>query len=149
MTDFAIGPGLEVTLYFSLKLQDDSVIDSNFDSEPATFVVGDGKLLSGFEKALFGLRSGAKESFLITPDQGFGQPNPDNIQQIRRDRFDNKLELTEGLVLSFEDAGGGELPGVVTEYDDETVTVDFNHPLAGRDIIFDVEILDVKPATMH
>lgn len=149
MTDFAIGPGLEVTLHFSLKLQDDSVIDSNFDSEPATFVVGDGKLLSGFEKVLFGLRAGARESFLITPDQGFGQPNPDNIQQIRRDRFDNKLELAEGLVLSFEDASGGELPGVVTEFDVDTVTVDFNHPLAGRDIIFDVEILDVKPATMH
>lgn len=149
MTDFAIGPGLEVTLHFSLKLQDDSVIDSNFDSQPATFVVGDGKMLSGFEKALFGLRAGAKESFLITPDQAFGQPNPDNIQQIQRDRFDNSMELAEGLVLSFEDASGGELPGVVTEFNEKTVTVDFNHPLAGRDIIFDVEILDVKPATMH
>lgn len=149
MTDFAIGPGVEVTLHFSLKLQDGSVIDSNFDGEPASFVVGDGKLLSGFEKLLFGLREGAKASFLITPDQAFGQPNPDNIQQIQRDRFDNSMELTEGLVLSFEDASGGELPGVVTELDEEIVTVDFNHPLAGRDIIFDVEILDVKPATMH
>ncbi len=149
MNDFAIGPGLEVTLHFSLKLEDDSVIDSNFDSDPATFVVGDGKMLSGFEKALFGLRAGARESFLITPEQAFGQPNPKNIQEIRRDRFDSNLELAEGLVLTFEDASGGEVPGVVTEFDETTVTVDFNHPLAGRDIIFDVEILEVKPATMH
>lgn len=149
MSNFAIGPGLEVTLHFSLKLEDDSVIDSNFDSSPATFVVGDGKLLSGFEKVLFGLRAGARESFLIAPEQAFGQPNPNNIQQVPRARFDKGLELVEGLVLSFEDASGGEVPGVVTEFDESTVTVDFNHPLAGRDIIFDVQILDVKPATMH
>ena len=149
MNDLAIGPGVTVTLHFSLQLEDQSIIDSNFDSDPATFVVGDGKLLSGFEKVLFGLKAGAKKSFLISPEKAFGQPNPGNIHQVSRDRFKNEVELTEGLVMTFEDASGGEVPGVVTEYDDHTVTIDFNHPLAGRDIIFSVEIIEVKPVTMH
>lgn len=144
-----IAPGLKVTLHFSLKLDDDSIVDSTFDGKPATFVIGDGNLLVGFEKKLIGLGIGAKESFLITPEQGFGQPNPNNIQQVATNVFDSNMELSEGLVVSFADAAGAETPGVITEFDDKFATVDFNHPLSGRDITFDVEIIDVKPGAIH
>lgn len=150
MTDqLTVGPGTEVTLHFAVKLEDGSVVDSNFDKKPAVFTVGDKNLLEGFENVLLGLSAGTKDTFTLGPEQGFGQHNPNNVQEIRRDTFDGELELEEGLMLSFADANAKELPGLVLEFTDEIVTVDFNHPLAGRNLVFDVEIIDVKPAITH
>lgn len=141
-----IRQGAEVTLHFALSLEDGTAVDSNFEGEPATFKVGDGSLLPGFEQVLMGLEAGASESFSIPPEQGFGQPNPNNLQQMDRREFDPGLNLEPGLVLSFADASQAELPGVVAEMNDEFVTIDFNHPLAGRTIQFDVKIISVKAA---
>lgn len=149
MRELTVGPGTKVTLHFSLKLVNGNVIDSNFERDPATFTVGDGSLLVGFEKAIFGLQEGDRESFVIKPEEGFGQRNPNNIQEIPRTQFDEDIELSEGLMLSFADAQKTELPGVVQRFDNETVIVDFNHPLAGRDIVFDVAILRIEPVQVH
>lgn len=144
-----VGEGTRVTLHFAVKLDDGSVVDSTFEREPATFEVGDGNLLEGFERALFGLEAGHKETFTIAPENGFGQSNPNNIQKIPREEFGDDVELSEGLMLSFADAQKAELPGVVTAFDDREVTVDFNHPLAGRDLEFEVEIIGVEPVQVH
>jgi FKBP-type peptidyl-prolyl cis-trans isomerase SlpA len=149
MRDLTIGPGTAVTLHFALRLPEGDEVDSNFEQDPATFTVGDGSLLPGFEKALFGLREGDRETLLIKPEDGFGQHNPSNIQEIPRQQFNPDIELSEGLVLSFADAQKAELPGVVRQFDDEVVVVDFNHPLAGRDILFDVAIIRIEPAQVH
>jgi len=149
MRELTVGPGTRITLHFSLTLTTGDVIDSNFEREPATFTVGDGSLLVGFEKALFGMQEGDRETFLIKPEDGFGQRNPNNIQEIPRDQFSEDIELSEGLMLSFADAQKTELPGVVQRFDDQRVIVDFNHPLAGRDILFDVAILRIEPAQVH
>lgn len=138
-----IGPGKTVTLHFAIKLEDGQIIDSNFEAEPATFTVGDGNLLEGFEKALFGLEEGAKQTLKILPENGFGMSNPSNVQNIPRSQFEG-MELEQGLVISFADAGNGELPGVIAEFDDKMVSVDFNHPLAGKKLDFQVEILQVS-----
>lgn len=143
-----IAEGTQVTLNFALKLSDGSVIDSTFDKAPATFRVGDGKLLPGFEKAIFGLKAGDNDTFVITPEHGFGQSNPNNIQQFPRDQFTD-IDLIEGLMLSFADAQKAETPGVVKSFDDEEVSIDFNHPLAGRNVHFQVEIIDVQPEAVH
>ena len=144
-----IGEGTEVKLHFALKLESGEVVDSNFDQEPATFTVGDGNLLQGFEQALFGLTAGARQTFTITPEQGFGQKNPENVQHFSREQFGEEIVLEEGLILSFADAQNAELPGVVVGFDEATVIVDFNHPLAGKPIQFEVEIIAVTPAVKH
>ena len=149
MTELAIGEGTEITLHFALKLDSGEVIDSNFESDPATFVFGDGNMLPGFESRLQGMVAGDRNSFVVPPEDGFGQSNPNNLQTMPRDQFDDDLELVEGLMLSFADAQKAELPGVVSSFDDDTVTIDFNHPLAGRDIIFEVSITNVAPAVTH
>jgi len=140
-----IGPGKSVTLHFAIKLEDGQIIDSNFSAEPATFTVGDGNLLEGFEQALYGLEEGAKQTLKILPENGFGMPNPSNIQNLPRSQFDG-MELEQGLVISFSDPGNGELPGVIAEFDEKMVSVDFNHPLAGKKLDFEVEILKVVDA---
>lgn len=138
-----IGADTEVTLHFALKLEDGNVVDSTFDKQPATFKVGDGNLLPGFEQALFGLKAGDKRTLAIEPEQGFGQPNPANVQVMPREQFQD-MELAEGLLVIFNDAAKTELPGVVKSFDEQQVTIDFNHPLAGKSLTFEVEIIDVR-----
>ncbi|MCL4122088.1 UNVERIFIED_CONTAM: hypothetical protein GTU68_010562 [Idotea baltica] len=143
-----IGPDTKITLHFSLSLEDGSLVDSNFDGEPATYLFGDGSLLPGFEEALTGLKPGEEGKFSISPEKGFGQHNPNNVQEFPRKDFDES-KLEPGLMLSFADANQAELPGVVVEVDDEIVTIDFNHPLAGHSISFKVKVLSVVPAVTH
>jgi len=149
MDDLMISEGTRVTLNFALVLDDGSEIDSNFEKEPASFSVGDGSLLPGFERALFGLKSGDEATLEILPEEGFGQPNDNNLQTIKRDQFDVGSELEAGMVFSFADAAGGELPGVVKTFDADEVTVDFNHQLAGRTLSFRVAIHNVEVAELH
>ena len=149
MDDLVISENTRVTLNFSLSLEDGSLVDSNFDQAPVTFSVGDGSLLPGFERALFGLKAGDEAEFTIPPEQGFGQPNEHNIQVVKRDQFEPEITLEVGMMFSFADAAGGELPGVVTNFDEAEVTVDFNHPLAGRVLGFRVAIRDVEAAELH
>jgi FKBP-type peptidyl-prolyl cis-trans isomerase SlpA len=140
-----IGPGKKVTLHFSVALADGEVVDSTRPKEvPAEFTVGDGSLLPGFEKALFGLKEGDRRSVFIDAKHGFGDWNADNQQVFTKVQFSG-MQLEPGLVISFADKSG-ELPGVVKEVGEETVTVDFNHPLAGRDLVFEVDIIRVMDA---
>ena len=143
MSQLAIGPNTRVTLHFTLKLEDGAVIDSTLENSAPSFVFGDGSLLAGVEQKLVGMSAGDKESLQILPEDAFGQPNIENVQQFPRSEFDDDMELAEGLIISFADAKG-EVPGVVTILEDDVVTVDFNHPLSGKNLQFDVEILDVE-----
>ena len=143
MTDTRIGQNTEVTLHFALHLENGDTVDSTFDKAPAVFKVGDGNLLPGFENALFGFKAGDQRKLSIAPENAFGQHNPQNVQVMPRSQFDG-MELSEGLLVIFNDAANTELPGVVKAFDDHQVTIDFNHPLAGKTLNFEVQILDVK-----
>ena len=140
----AIGTGRRVTLHFALKLVDGQVVDSNFGGDPASFIVGDGNLPAGFEQAILGMGAGDEGVFRIPPAKAFGMPHPDNQQTFPRSRFAKDIQLQEGLVMSFADAGNSELAGVVTAFDDERVDVDFNHPLAGKELLFQVRVVQVE-----
>ncbi|MWJ29030.1 FKBP-type peptidyl-prolyl cis-trans isomerase [Halomonas sp. ZH2S] len=148
MTDYPIDENMEVTLHFTLKLEDGTVVDTTREKAPATFQFGDGNLPPGFENPLKGLKKGETGCFTITPEHAFGQQNPQNVQLLKLDDFgDETPEI--GMVMSFADAAGGELPGVVKSIEGNQVEVDFNHPLAGRTLTFDVEVLEVTPVTTH
>ena len=148
-TDVPVSEGTRVYLNFSLSLDDGSEVDSNFGGDPVDFVVGDGSLMPGFERLLFGMSAGQRQLFTVQPGDAFGEPNEANVQIVPRRHFDDEVELVPGLVFSFADAGGGELPGMVVDFDAERVTVDFNHPLSGRTILFDALIHRVEPAELH
>jgi len=142
MTEQRIRENTEVTLHFALHLENGDTVDSTFDKSPATFKVGDGNLLPGFEAALFGFKAGDRRTVKVLPENAFGQPNPQNVQVMPVSQFEG-MELSEGLLVIFNDAANTELPGVVKAFDDREVTVDFNHPLAGKTLTFEVEILSV------
>jgi len=145
----SVGEGTRVYLNFSVSLEDGSEVDTNFGEDSVSFVVGDGSLLPGFEQLLFGMSPGERQMFVVPPEEAFGQPNDNNVQVLPRTQFDDDVELEIGMVFAFEDAGGGEVPGMIISFGGEEVTVDFNHPLSGRTILFDVLVHRVEPAELH
>ena len=142
MTEQRIGSQTQVTLHFAIRLENGDLVDSTEGKAPATFCVGDGNLLPGFEQALFGLKAGDKRSLPISPEQGFGQPNPQNVQVMPRSQFTD-MPLSEGLLIIFQDAAKGELPGVVKAFDEQQVSIDFNHPLAGQELTFEITLVEI------
>ncbi|MDZ7668118.1 MAG: peptidylprolyl isomerase [Gammaproteobacteria bacterium] len=133
-----------VTLHFAVLLDSGEEVDTTRRGKPATFEMGDGSLLPGFEAALLGMRPGDDAQIELEPEQAFGEHRRENVQLLDRARF-RDVELEPGVVISF-DAPDGALPGVVRRVFERTVEVDFNHPLAGRRIVFDVSIIKVLPA---
>ena len=138
-----------VTLNFSLSLETGEEVDSNFGADPVSFAVGDGSLLPGFERCLLGMRAGDEAEFKIPPEEGFGQPQKGNIQNIPRADFDKDMPPERGMLFAFSDAAGSEVPGLVSEVGVKNVVVDFNHPLSGRTIQFRDLIVKVEPAEVH
>jgi len=150
----SITAGSLVSLHFSLELSTGELIDSNFEREAASFRLGDGSMLPGFEQKLLGLVRGEEIEATLAAEQAFGEVNPANRHRFPIAKFQSLLEdeliPTEvGAVLSFKDAGGFDLPGVVAELSDSMILVDFNHPLAGKDIIFKARIVSVIDADVE
>ena len=120
-----------VLVHFTLKLDDGSTAESTRNNgKPALFRLGDTSLSEGLEQQLLGLKEGEKKAFSLEPDAAFGVPSPDLIQYFSRREF----------------MDAGEMPGVIREINGDSITVDFNHPLAGRTVHFDVEVLEIDPA---
>ncbi|MFT6914135.1 MAG: FKBP-type peptidyl-prolyl cis-trans isomerase SlpA [Motiliproteus sp.] len=143
MTKVVVGQGARVSLHFTIELESGELVDSTREKSPATFEYGDGNLLPGFEQALLGLAAGDKTRVRIAPEQGFGMRNPNNIQRYAVTDFKD-IDLEPGLMISFSDPSQGGLPGIVESIDGDRVMVDFNHPLAGKMLYFDVEITAVE-----
>ncbi|MBE0485964.1 FKBP-type peptidyl-prolyl cis-trans isomerase [Marinobacter sp.] len=146
MNELPIDKGTRVKLHFSLKFEDGETVDSTFDKEPATLEIGDDNLPENFEAYLMGLKAGDHQAFEVPPEKAFGQRNPNNIQTFKRHDFSADMVLEKGVVISFADARQQELPGVINRVEGDEVEVDFNHPLAGRTLTFEVQIIDVEPA---
>lgn len=136
--------GSRVSMHFSLKLADGMVVESSFDNEPISFVVGEGTLDKGLELALIGLRAGDSQTLTLMPGQAFGMRDRSAIQRIARTEFPPDMVLQEGQIIGFSGPDGEEIPGAVIEIGDRQVEIDFNHPLAGREIEFAVHILSVE-----
>ncbi|MFZ3191958.1 MAG: peptidylprolyl isomerase [Moraxellaceae bacterium] len=152
MTDFInpnedtrIAQGSRVSLHFSVALENGLEIDNTRSrTEPVELTIGDGNLLEGFEKALLGLRAGDRRTVHLPPEDAFGQWNADNVQTFDTVKFGERPVLDQ--VIEFEDKAKTTLAGVVKSVNDDVTEVDFNHPLAGRNVVFEVEIARVTPA---
>ena len=139
-----IRPGSRVTMHFSITLEDGTVAESSFDDEPLKFTMGDGTLHEGLELGLYGMRPGDEETLTMTPEQTFGFHDPDNVHEMARSDFDPELEIQEGMIIGFTTPAGDEVPGIIKSVQDEIVSVDFNHPLAGHDLLYRIRVLEVE-----
>ena len=145
-----IGPGSKVCMHFSITLEDGTVAETTRDdNEPLDFVMGDGTVIEGLELALYGLKAGDKQTLTIEPKLSFGYHDPGNVHTMPRSEFPEDMHLNKGVIIEFNTPAGDEVPGTIVEVGDNEVEVDFNHPLAGHEITFEVEILSVEPAPLE
>jgi FKBP-type peptidyl-prolyl cis-trans isomerase SlpA len=141
-----VGENSEVLMHFILKLDDGSTAEStHLQGKPALFRLGDGSLSDALEQHLLGLRCGDKVSFSLPPESAFGNKSPDLVQFFSESDFLQTGIPDAGTIMMFTAADGSELPGLVQDVNNGSVTVDFNHPLAGQNIHFEIDVLQIDP----
>ncbi|WJW75097.1 peptidylprolyl isomerase [Thiohalobacter sp. IOR34] len=143
-----ISPGSRVRLHLRLSLADGTVVEDSYGGEPLEFVIGDGTLVQGLERALYGMRPGQSQRLTLHPEQAFGAHDPALVTHLPRARFPDDIVPEPGLVIEFETAEGEFLPGLVLAVEGDQVEVDLNHPLAGKPVILENEILAVDNSAL-
>ncbi len=142
-----IKQGDTVVLEYEGKLEDGKVFDSSSHgnhSHPLEFTIGEGKVIPGFEKAVAGMKKGEKKEFEIQPEHAYGQPNPQLVQEIPKNAMPQGQEPKEGMTLVMNSPDGKQFPARIKEVGKDSIKIDLNHPLAGKKLIFNVEVKDVK-----
>lgn len=131
-------------MHYTITLAEDNhVADSTREDGPCSLVVGDGDIIEGLESRLLGLKVGDEKHFEIPCMEAYGPTLYDRIHKIPKSDFPSDMELEEDLVVGFNTPNDEEVAGVIVSVGDEDVDVDFSHPLAGHDILFDVSILEI------
>jgi FKBP-type peptidyl-prolyl cis-trans isomerase SlyD len=146
-SDTKVKDGLVVGLDYTLRLDDGEVIDSSGDNEPLEFLQGGGQIIPGLEQALYGMTVGDEKNVVVQPDDGYGEEDPNAYQTVPRDTFPADLDLTPGRGLQLRDQQGQVFVAYVSELKPDGVVLDFNHPLAGETLHFDVKIASLRQAT--
>ena len=135
--------GNTVRVHYTGTLEDGTQFDSSRGAEPLEFAMGQGQLIAGFENAVAGLSTGDSCTVTLTPDQAYGESNPDMVQQVARELMHEGVELEPGMVLQGQ-AGDGRVDNfTVVSLTEETVTLDANHPLAGKTLTFEIELVAI------
>lgn len=138
--------GQVVTLEYTLRV-DGEVLDTSEGHEPIQFIQGKGTIIPGLEKALYGMEVGESKEVHIKAEDGYGEEDPEAYVDIPRAQFPPNIPLEVGVALSVEDGSGQPLHATIHEVEAETVTLNFNHPLAGKDLDFSVTIAALRDAT--
>lgn len=139
----AAKPGDTVSVHYTGKLTDGTVFDSSRKRDPIQFKLGDQQVIPGFEKAVEGMEPGEKTEVTIPADEAYGQRNEEALAAVERSRLPEGLNPEVGQQLQMQGPDGQTMPVRVTEVTDENITVDANHPLAGQDLIFELEVVNV------
>lgn len=135
--------GSTVKVHYKGQLADGSVFDSSEGRDPLEFTMGQGQLIPGFEKALEGLTIGDTTIANIPASEAYGEPNPQMIVEVEKSQLPADLVPEIGLQLQLNQPDGQAIPVRITEIKDELVTIDANHPLAGKDLTFNIEVVEV------
>jgi FKBP-type peptidyl-prolyl cis-trans isomerase 2 len=135
--------GNTVKVHYTGTLGDGTEFDSSRGGEPLSFTLGEGNIIPGFERAVEGMETGETRTVTISAEQAYGERRDELVQDLPRTAIPDDIELSRGLVLHAEGPGGETLVFTVAAFDEATVTVDGNHPLAGRDLTFALELVEV------
>ena len=133
-----------VSVHYTGKFTNGEVFDSSKERDPLKFTLGKKELLGGIEDRVVGMKPGETQSVTLNPEQAFGDRQEDLILTIPKNKFPQHITPSVGLQLKLSNASGGELPVVITDVSDDSVTLDGNHPLAGQTVVFDIELIEVK-----
>ncbi|OQA90245.1 MAG: FKBP-type 16 kDa peptidyl-prolyl cis-trans isomerase [bacterium ADurb.Bin236] len=136
--------GSTVKMHYAVRLDDGTEVDSSAGREPLEFTVGESPIIAGMINNVIGMRPGDKKSFAVKPSEAYGESDPEQMKSIPRSAFPDGTDVCVGARFMACDENGNNIPLNIISVDEETVVADFNHPLAGKQLTFDVEIVDVK-----
>lgn len=135
--------GDTVRIHYTGTLNDGSTFDSSEGNDPLEFEVGSGQIIPGLEKALTGMEVGEKKKVDVPADEAYGQPDPSAKQAVPRSEIPENIPLDLGTQLQVQTPNGQVMPVTVIDVNEAEVTLDANHPLAGKDLTFDIELVEI------
>ncbi|HIK45630.1 MAG TPA: peptidylprolyl isomerase [Leptolyngbyaceae cyanobacterium M65_K2018_010] len=136
-------PGDSVSIHYTGKLEDGTVFDSSRDRDPLQFSLGSGQVIPGFEAAVLGMALGESKTEVITAEKAYGPYREEMVLVIERNQIPTDIPLEVGAQLQLQGPQGQLLPVLVTDLSEAEVTLDANHPLAGEDLIFEIELISI------
>jgi FKBP-type peptidyl-prolyl cis-trans isomerase 2 len=139
--------GDTVKVHYHGKLTDGTTFDSSAGRDPLEFEVGAGMMIKGFDDGIVDMIVGEKKTISISPEDAYGPSDPDNIIEFPISNFPEDMKPAIGMQLNMRDNTGNTFPVVISEVREEIVLLDANHPLAGKELIFDIELVDIKGAS--
>lgn len=135
--------GDKVKVHYHGKLTNGETFDSSAGREPLEFKVGSGSVIKGFDEGVLGMNVGEKKTINIPSDEAYGPHNPEMIVKVTKDKFPEGMEVEVGMPLMMSSKEGQQFQVTVTEILDTDVLLDANHPLAGKDLVFDLELVEI------
>jgi peptidylprolyl isomerase len=136
--------GNTVVVEYTGKFEDGTVFDTSKGKKPIEFKTGAGQVVKGFDEAVIGMKKGEEKKIKLKPEDAFGQRDEKLVQRVPKRIFPKNMELKKGTRLKLQSPEGQIILANVTKVEQEHVTVDFNHPLAGKNLDFDIKVLDIK-----
>jgi peptidylprolyl isomerase len=136
--------GDTVAIHYTGTLEDGSEFDSSADRDPLQFTLGSGQVIPGFEKAVEGMAVGDSKSVTIPVEDAYGPRHDEMVQDVPRTALPDDIDPEEGMMLQAKDQGGQVMNLTVTAISDDAITVDGNHPLAGKALNFDIELVNIS-----
>lgn len=133
-----------VRVHYTGKLDDGSVFDSSLEREPIEFTIGEGSVIAGFEQAVVGMNPGETKTVRIVSEEAYGPYRDDMVLTVERSQFPPDIEPTVGQALQVQQSNGEPFVVTVSEVSEGEVKLDANHPLAGKDLTFDIELVDIR-----
>jgi FKBP-type peptidyl-prolyl cis-trans isomerase SlyD len=137
-----VSNGKVISLEYTLKLEDGEVVDTNVGGDPLTYTHGANQIIRGVESAVEGMELGQAKQAVVSPTEGYGEADPKSFAEVPKDRLPKEIQV--GTQLHGKDAGGREIRPIVSAIKDETVVLDFNHPLAGKTLYFDLKVVNIS-----
>jgi peptidylprolyl isomerase len=135
--------GDTVKIHYTGKFDDGTEFASSVNDDPLQFTIGEGQVIPGLELAVTGMRAGEAKTTQILADQAYGPYQEHKVVEVNRNRFPAHLDLQIGTVLRMRKAGGEKIRRLVTTISETRVTLDGNHPLAGEDLTFDLQLIEI------
>jgi len=139
--------GDQVAVHYKGKLKDGTEFDSSNEDEPIEFKIGDGELIPGFEQAIVGMEPGGTKTEEVPYEGAYGEKREDLVMELDKSKVPDHIDPQEGDRLEIKQDEGENIPVTVTKITEEALTIDANHPLAGQDLVFDLELVEIKSSS--
>ena len=136
--------GDKVKIHYTGRIKDGSVFDSSIEREPIEFEIGSGRVIAGVDKGVIGMKPGEKKEVAVPPQEGYGEYEQKLLIDVPVDKIPKDIKPEVGMRLQMVNNMGQPLPVLVTEVNDESVKLDANHPLAGKDLVFNIELVEIS-----